>query len=235
VSVLTIGSLAARDAGPALRVVAALFAALGATGSGSLARRLADGWGAPERVDDINAALVLCADHELNISAFTARCVASADARLEYVLLAALCAFSGGRHGGATESVAALFRDVRSVGSVRAVDRALTEGTLPGFGHPLYPDGDPRGAELIARARRIGGLAPDTDELLAVVAEQLGLLPTLDAGLVVLAESAGLPADAAPAMFALGRSAGWIAHALEAARDDQLIRPRARYVGPAPH
>jgi citrate synthase len=233
--VLSMGSLAARDAGPALRVVAGLFAALGATGGGSLARRLADGWGVPDRVDDINGALVLCADHELNISAFTARCVASADARLEYVLLAALCAFSGGRHGGATERVTALFRDVRSVGPVRAVDRALTEGALPGFGHPLYPDGDPRGAELLDRARRIGGIAPEVDELIDVVGRQLGLRPTVDAGLVVLTESAGLPPDAAPAMFALGRSAGWIAHALEAARDDQLIRPRARYVGPPPH
>jgi citrate synthase len=234
-SVITMGSLATRDAGPALRVVAGLFAALGATGRGSLAERLADGWEVPERADDINGALVLCADHELNISAFTARCVASADARLEYVLLAALCAFSGGRHGGATEAVAALFRDARTIGPVRAIDRALTGGSLPGFGHPLYPDGDPRGSELIARARQIGDLAPDIEELIGIVAEQLGLRPTVDAGLVVLAESAGLPPDAAPALFALGRSAGWIAHALEGASDDQLIRPRARYVGPAPH
>jgi hypothetical protein len=89
-------------------------------------------------------------------------------------------------------------------------------------------------------ARIEGGLEPqllpdDFDELIDVVGRQLGLRPTVDAGLVVLAESAGLPTDAAPAMFALGRSAGWIAHALEAARDDQLIRPRARYVGPPPH
>jgi citrate synthase len=35
-------------------------------------------------------------------------------------------------------------------------------------------------------------------------------------------------------LFALGRSAGWVAHAFEAAAAGTLIRPRARYVGPAP-
>ena len=58
--------------------------------------------------------------------------------------------------------------------------------------------------------------------------------PTLDLGLAVLARALGLPAGAALGIFALGRSAGWIAHALEARRDDRLIRPRARYVGIPP-
>jgi citrate synthase len=63
---------------------------------------------------------------------------------------------------------------------------------------------------------------------LASDGEQLRLPPTVDASLVVLAETACLPADAAPALFDLGRTAGWIAHALGAARDDEIIRPCAR-------
>ncbi len=140
------------------RVVAGLFAAAGAVGGGPLAQRLARGWGT-DAAPALAAALVLCADHELNVSAFTARCVASADASLEGVVLAALCALRGRRHGGLTERVEALVEDAARDGAARAADRALGgEGDLPGFGHPLYPRGDPRAAALLALAE---GARPD--------------------------------------------------------------------------
>jgi citrate synthase len=56
---------------------------------------LARGWRTVETTDDLRAALILCADHELNASAFTARVVAATDAPLPNSLLAALCALEG--------------------------------------------------------------------------------------------------------------------------------------------
>ncbi len=139
----------------AARVVSGLFTAAGAAGAGRLAERLARGWGTAGTAE-VESALILCADHELNVSAFTARCVASADAGLEGVVLAALCALRGRRHGGLTDRVVALVRDAERDGPGRAAERALgDDGALPGFGHPLYPDGDPRGAELVARAAAV--------------------------------------------------------------------------------
>jgi citrate synthase len=49
----------------------------------------------------LNRALVLCADHELNVSSFTARCVASAGATPYAVVVAGLAALGGVKHGGA--------------------------------------------------------------------------------------------------------------------------------------
>lgn len=217
----------------AVRVTAGLFAAAGARGDGPFAERLAHGWGVPGRAADLDAALVLCADHELNVSSFTARCVASADASLEHVVLAALCALRGRRHGGLTERVESLVADAGRDGPRAAAERHLTdEGALPGFGHPLYPDGDPRAAELLSRAA-----LPADDPvtlLVALARDQLGERPTLDLGLAALARALGLPGGAALCLFALGRSAGWIAHALETRDDARLIRPRSRYVGPPP-
>jgi citrate synthase len=151
---------------------------------------------------------------------------------VEHVLLAALCALRGRRHGGLTDRVEALVRDAAADGPAGAAERAMTDGGgLPGFGHPLYPDGDPRGAELL---RLAAPADPAVAGLVELAEEQLGLRPTLDLGLAALARALRLPPGAALGLFALGRSAGWVGHALEARRDDRLVRPRSRYTGPPP-
>src|SRR5438105_1677456 len=64
---------------------------------------LATAWGAPPRgAELIRAALILVADHELNVSSFTARCVASAKSNPYAVTIAGLAAIEGARHGGAS-------------------------------------------------------------------------------------------------------------------------------------
>ena len=219
----------------AARVVRQLFEAAGARGRGTLAERLARGWSAPS-AEDLDAALILCADHELNTSSFTARCVASTDAPLENVLLAALCALEGRRHGGAVnQDVEELLRSAERDGVQRACRKAVSRsGGLPGFGaaHPLYPRGDPRAEELLSRIA-LSERAP-LSQIIAFGREELGLYPGTEFALAALARAAALPPGIAFALFALGRSAGWIAHALETAAEGRLIRPRARYVGPAP-
>jgi citrate synthase len=219
----------------AARTIRQLFEAAGATGSGTLAERLARGWRAPS-ADDLNAALVLCADHELNTSSFTARCVASTDAPVHNVLLAALCALEGRRHGGVEERVDDLLRAAERDGARSAWRRALSrDGWVPGFSHRvlrLYPDGDPRANELLGRIE-----LPSCDpavQLITFARRELGMLPSLEFALAALVRNAALPRGAAFGLFALGRSAGWIAHAFEAAAEGKLIRPRARYTGPAP-
>jgi citrate synthase len=58
--------------------------------------------------------------------------------------------------------------------------------------------------------------------------------PNLDFGLAAVTRTCRLPARAPLLLFALGRTIGWIAHAIEEYASGQLIRPRARYTGPAP-
>ena len=63
--------------------------------------------------------------------------------------------------------------------------------------------------------------------------ERLGLgRPTLDVGLLAVAHALRLPPHAAQVLFCIGRSAGWIAHVAEQRSTGELLRPRARYVGP---
>ena len=187
----------------------------------------------------LDAALILCADHELNVSAFTVRCVASAGATPYGAVVAGLAALEGTRHGGHTARVEALFDEIGTPARTgRVVSDRLRRGEpVPGFGHPLYPDGDPRGRALLAltgaavpRSRHVALARSVADEVLRVNGEH----PTVDFGLVVVARALRLPRGGALALFALGRSAGWIGHAIEQYQSAEIIRPRARYVGPQP-
>src|SRR5215472_5611538 len=186
----------------------------------------------------LRGALILCADHELNVSAFTARCIASARSTPYEVVLGALAAFRGRRHGGVPEEVEMLFRDAHKMADCRQVlaARLRSFGYIPGFGHQLYPNGDPRAKKLISLANTYG--RPREVELakrLILASHALtGDYPNLDFGLTVFARALGLSSEAPIAVFALGRTVGWIAHAIEQYADDQIIRPRARYMGPNP-
>ncbi|HVW26822.1 MAG TPA: citrate synthase, partial [Polyangiaceae bacterium] len=113
----------------------------------SVAQSVAVALGAPARaVFAIDRALTLCADHELNASTFAARVVASTGADLYACVTAALAAMTGPLHGGASDRVEALVDEVsvpkRAEGVVTA--RTLRGEAIAGFGHRLYPAGDPR-------------------------------------------------------------------------------------------
>ena len=178
----------------------------------------------------IRTALVLCADHELNVSAFTARCAASAGASPYDVVSAAMATLKGYKHGGAAERVLALWRRPthRRVPAPLIANRLRRGERVPGFGHPLYPAGDPRAALLLRLAEASGNEAAwrPFRNLLRAGSELLHDLPNLDFGLAAVTRTYRLPGQAPVLLFALGRTIGWIAHAIEEYASGQLIRPR---------
>lgn len=219
----------------AARILSSLVALAGGTGSSPfLAERLAQAW-APGRRSLLEAALILCADHELNVSTFTARCVASAGATPYDVVSAGLGALRGHRHGGHCAKVEALLSEAQRTSPREAVMRRMREGLeVCGFGHVLYPAGDPRGRCLLDL---IGPLPEVSAELIREVDSLLSLQPNIDFALAALCHCLDLRSGSALALFALGRTVGWVAHSLEQVATGRLIRPRARYVGrmPAPN
>ena len=92
-----------------------------ASPSASVDAALAREWNVGSRgVDVVRAALILCADHELNVSAFTARCVASAGAHPYAVVIAALAALEGPKHGGASARVESMLESMRRARPLRS-------------------------------------------------------------------------------------------------------------------
>jgi citrate synthase len=192
--------------------------------------RLAKAWRKPQAQDILRRTLVLLADHELNASTFAVRVAASTGASLAACLLAGLATLTGPLHGGAARALSSLLEAARQVGAHEAVREWLHRGEpLPAFGHPLYPGCDPRAIALMCHVKLSGMFLA-----VRMAAEDLtGEPPNVDFALAALADAYALPRQAPFVIFALSRSVGWIAHALEQIAAGQLIRPRARYVGPA--
>jgi citrate synthase len=204
----------------------------GGPGAGPIHARLARAWGCEaEGAEPIRRALVLLADHELNASTFAARVTASTGASLAACAMAGLAALSGPLHGGVAPRVLALMRDIERDGLEATVAARLETGAgLPGFGHPLYSDGDPRARALLAAFEAPPGYAQAQAAINALTGEE----PNIDFALAALAARFELRPDAPFQIFAAARCTGWLAHALEQNETGRLIRPRARYVGLAP-
>jgi citrate synthase len=188
-----------------------------------------------ERV--LNAVLILTLDHEINVSSFTARVVASAGANLYEAVNAAMCAFSGSRHGRTSERAEQFIGELENAESAGALihTRLRAGEEIPGFGHPLYPGGDPR-ARLILQL-----LMEDFPEEFAKIQRKINdseralhQSANLDLAVAVVSKVLGLPRHSGFHLFALGRTGGWIAHAVEQHQSGEFIRPRARYTGAIP-
>jgi citrate synthase len=197
-------------------------------------------WGVKAKgVDVLRSALILCADHELNVSSFTARCVASAGSHPYAVVIAGLAALEGTRHGGASARVESMLDSLRQSRAPRsALAARLRRGEpIDGFGHPLYRDGDPRAIALLdmlrdafASSRELAFVLETADAATTLTRER----PNLDFALAAVARVLRLPLGSPLTLFAIGRTIGWIGHAIEQYATGQLIRPRAKYVGIAP-
>lgn len=196
-----------------------------------LHERVASSWRRREASDIIRRALVLLADHELNASTFATRVAVSTGAPLAAGVLSGLAALSGPLHGRASMGVLRLVSSVEKVGAEATVREWLSMGhPVAGFGHPLYPLGDPRAKALMRQFT----LPEEYAELSAMVEREIGEQPNIDFALSALTWVYGLPRDGPLILFALGRCVGWLAHALEQVTTGQPIRPRAQYVGPPP-
>lgn len=222
----------------ARRLVATALAATSGRPTGPAAAQVAAWIGARSdrvRLAAIDDVLVLMADHELAASTVAVRVAASFGADPYAAVAAGFGAMSGTRHGAASRRLEdALAAMRRRVSPARAAMSLLgDDGAPPGFGHPLYPDGDPRVPPILALAARLGSTA-HADRLLETLRVQGASRPNVDFALAAFTHALGVAPGAGEALFTAARLAGWLAHAMEeyAARTD--FRLRAIYSGDRP-
>lgn len=195
----------------------------------ALHERAALTWRRPDVADIARRALVLLADHELNASTFATRVAVSTGAPLAAGVLSGLATLSGPLHGRASLGVLELVAGVKRAGADVTIRDWLSQGRpIAGFGHPLYPQGDPRATALLQHFT----LPTPYADLRDAIEDAIGERPNIDFALAALTKVFDLPQEAPLIVFALGRCVGWLAHALEQVTTGHPIRPRACYVGP---
>jgi citrate synthase len=216
----------------------------GGGAGGSVAGRLFEGLtgrvaGAAE-LRAVQAALILCADHELATAALATRVAASVRADPYLAVLAGLAALGGQLHGGGVSATEALLRELwRSDEEDRLIGERLAAGPVPGFGHTVYTARDPRSDTLRELSAGVGGdRAARWDgvvrRLVAAVGAHGGPAPNMDLALAELSVRANFARGGAEAAFMVGRVAGLVGHTLEEYPHRYRFRPRAVYIGPRP-
>jgi citrate synthase len=209
--------------------------------------QMATAWGLDGNgADLIRRCLVLSADHELNTSTYVVRCVASTAASPYAAVIAAFGTLSGPRYGGQPIHVETMLRELGDSKDIMGVLAARMQRgesihgyggeRIAGFGHPLYPNGDPRAANVLdalsrsKQSRRIAAVLKVGRQ----ISEAVGRQPNIDFALGAVSFVLNLPRGSAQGVWLVGRAVGWIAHTIEQYALGTLIRPRARYVGILP-
>ena len=198
----------------------------------------------PAHVQAVDAYFVSAAEHGMNASTFTSRVIASTGADVAAAISGAVGAMSGPLHGGAPSRVLGMIEEIERSGDATAyVKGVLDRGErLMGFGHRVYRAEDPRARVLRRTARELNAPRYEVAEALEKAAlEELRarrpdrvLETNVEFWAAIVLDFAQVPAHMFTSMFTCTRLAGWSAHTLEQKRTGRLIRPSARYVGPAP-
>jgi citrate synthase len=194
--------------------------------------------------------LILHADHEQNCSTSTVRMVGSSHLNVFGSIAAGITALWGPRHGGANQDVVQTLMHIRDADDdVDAfVERAKNPDDpfrLPGFGHRVYKNYDPRARIIKETADRIIGKLVGDDPLYDVARRleevalnddffvERKLYPNVDFYSGLIYRAMGIPLPMFPVIFALGRLPGRIAQWNEMTEDPhtRINRPRQIYMG----
>lgn len=193
----------------------------------------------------LEAYLMLSAEHGMNASTFTARVVTSTQADIISAVVAAIGSLKGPLHGGAPSEVDDMMDEIGTEANVEPWLRAKLERgeKIMGFGHRVYKTYDPRGAALkkivaeFAQTNRLFKISllveEKTIELLEEYKPGRRLYPNVEFWAAGVLRTI-LPRELYTPTFCTSRIAGWVAHIMEQASNNRIIRPSSIYVGDMP-
>lgn len=132
-----------------------------------------------------------------------------------HVALAASCLAIGSKHGGAAEAGAILLASEKTAEAIVEENKII-----PGFGHKIYKDADPRATALYEKAKQLGFAATYFEKAYAIektlAAKKNKKLPlNIDGAIAATLLELKLDPRLGKALFMIARLVGASAHILE--------------------
>src|SRR3989344_6528286 len=125
----------------------------------------------------------------------------------------------GEAHGGAIEECARLLQMGMSAKAL--IEKVISGGDrIPGFGHKIYKDEDPRATQIFAKAKELGFFGEHC-ELVKTVESELEALKgkkiviNVDGAIAAVVSDMGFDYRLGKGFFLIGRVAGLVAHIFE--------------------
>lgn len=191
----------------------------------------------------IDVSLTLYAEHDFNASTFTTRVIAGTLSDMHGAVTGGIAALKGPLHGGANEEAMEMLKEVGSLANVDTfmANAFATKRKIMGFGHRVYKNGDHRAAILHALGRKYAEKkGPDAfkwfeigEKVQKIMLDQKKIWPNVDFPCGMTYFVMGIPVPQYTPIFVAARITGWCAHICEQHANNRLIRPLAKYTGPA--
>ncbi len=196
----------------------------------------------PLSVQILDTCLVLHAEHTMNASTFSGLVTASTLADPYTVVSSAIGTLKGPLHGGASQKVLTMLKEIGSVDRVRPYIEAKLDARkkIMGMGHREYKVKDPRALILQSLSRQLfeqkgkSALYEVATEVEAVSEGYLapkGVYANIDFYSGVLYRALGIEPDFFTPIFAMSRVVGWLSHWIEQVQDNHIFRPTEVYEG----
>lgn len=185
--------------------------------------------------------LILYAEHEFNASTFAARVTAATLSDYHSAICSAIGTLKGHLHGGANEKAMDLIDQFDNADAASKGIKSMLNNheKIMGFGHAVYRKADPRSPIIQAWSEKLSQSHPHRHlyemsvAIDAVMKREKNLFPNLDFYSASAYHYLGMPTKLFTPIFVLSRITGWSAHIYEQREHNRLIRPNARYIGPA--
>ena len=173
-------------------------------------------------------------DHGVgNPSTVSARTVQSGGNDMNTSVAAGILAL-GDKHGGAIEDGMRMLQSDSSAEEI--VEEFLEEDRkIPGLGHKIYEDEDPRTEKMLEKAEELGLSGEYVEKMLEIqdvfAKEKVGLVLNVDGAISAIMSDLGWEPELGKGVFIIARTPGLVAHIREEMDEEPFRRQEGEYTG----
>lgn len=187
-----------------------------------------------EESEIFNTILSSSIDHGVgNPSTVSARTVQSGGNEMNTSVAAGILAL-GDSHGGAIQDAMAMLQSSDEPEDI--IEEILEEGeNIPGLGHKVYKDEDPRAQKMLDKAEELGISGPNTSKMLEIqhtfAEKKVRLVLNVDGAIAAVMSDLGWEPELGKGIFIIARTPGLVAHVREEMDEEPFRREDGEYIG----